>query len=95
MRNTQYSIASRSFANAHAPIIHALLDEIGAVDTWARDKVPAVATQLSPLVGLGAPTRAGVPPDLNVAVVLRRPKPASRTHDAQAAFSSAPLAGAV
>ncbi|WP_321915558.1 sulfonate ABC transporter substrate-binding protein [Paraburkholderia sp. J11-2] len=56
VRNTQYYIASRGFANAHAPIIHALLDEIGAVDTWARDNVPAVATQLSPLVGLDAPT---------------------------------------
>jgi len=56
VRNTQYYIASRSFANAHAPIVHALLEEIGTVDTWARNNVPAVAAQLSPLVGLDAPT---------------------------------------
>lgn len=56
VRNTQYYLASRSFANAHAPVVHALLDEIGAVDTWARDNVPAVAAQLSPLVGLDAAT---------------------------------------
>lgn len=56
VRNTQYYIASRSFAHAHAPIVRALLDEIGAVDTWARDNIPTVAEQLSPLVGLDAPT---------------------------------------
>jgi sulfonate transport system substrate-binding protein len=56
VRNTQYYIASRDFANLHVPIVHALLDELGAVDTWARDNVPAVATQLAPLVGLDAPT---------------------------------------
>jgi len=56
VRNVQYYIASRSFANAHAPVVHALLDELGAVDAWARDNVPAVAAQLSPLVGLDTPT---------------------------------------
>ena len=56
MRNTQYYIASRSFANAHAPVVHALLEEVTAVDTWARDNVPAVAAQLAPLVGLDAAT---------------------------------------
>lgn len=56
VRNTQYYLASRNFAHAHAPIVRALLDEIGAVDAWARDNVPAVAAQLSPLVGLDAAT---------------------------------------
>ncbi|MCP3722937.1 sulfonate ABC transporter substrate-binding protein [Paraburkholderia sp. CNPSo 3272] len=56
VKNTQYYIASRSFANSHAPVLHAVVEEIGAVDTWARDNVPAVAAQLSPLVGLDAPT---------------------------------------
>ncbi|MEM5316011.1 sulfonate ABC transporter substrate-binding protein [Paraburkholderia sp. JHI869] len=56
VRNTQYYIASRGFANAHAPVVHVLLEELAAVDTWARDNVTAVAAQLSPLVGLDAAT---------------------------------------
>jgi sulfonate transport system substrate-binding protein len=37
-------------------VLRALLDEVDATDRWARDHVPEVATQLSPLVGLDAPT---------------------------------------
>ena len=56
VRNTQFYIANRSFANVHAPIVHAVVEEVSAVDGWARDNIPAVAAQLSPLVGLDAST---------------------------------------
>ncbi|WP_414439489.1 sulfonate ABC transporter substrate-binding protein [Burkholderia sp. 22PA0106] len=56
VRNTQYYLASRAFANAHADLVHAVLAEIDATDVWARDHIPALAAQLSPLVGLDATT---------------------------------------
>ncbi|WP_042296620.1 sulfonate ABC transporter substrate-binding protein [Paraburkholderia bannensis] len=56
VNNTQYYLASRKFAAAHAPVVHALLEEIAAVDTYARANIAAVASQLSPLVGLDAAT---------------------------------------
>lgn len=56
VRNTQYYLAARKYAAAHPQVLRALLDEVDAVDRWARDHVPEVATQLSPLVGLDAPT---------------------------------------
>jgi sulfonate transport system substrate-binding protein len=37
-------------------VLRTLLDEVDAVDRWGRDNVPEVAAQLSPLVGLDAPT---------------------------------------
>ncbi len=58
VRNTQYYLASRAFANAHPDLVRAVLAEIDATDVWARDHVPEVAAQLSPLVGLDAPTLA-------------------------------------
>ncbi|KVH58845.1 ABC transporter substrate-binding protein [Burkholderia sp. MSMB1072] len=56
VRNTQYYLAARKYAAAHPQVLRALLDEVDAVDRWARDHVPEVAAQLSPLVGLDAPT---------------------------------------
>ncbi|WP_455774305.1 sulfonate ABC transporter substrate-binding protein, partial [Burkholderia stabilis] len=56
VRNTQYYLAARKYASAHPQVLRALLDEVDAVDRWARDHVPEVAAQLSPLVGLDAPT---------------------------------------
>ncbi|RQU27913.1 sulfonate ABC transporter substrate-binding protein [Burkholderia cenocepacia] len=56
VRNTQYYLAARQYAAAHPQVLRALLDEVDAVDRWARDHVPEVAAQLSPLVGLDAPT---------------------------------------
>ncbi|MDN7540293.1 sulfonate ABC transporter substrate-binding protein [Burkholderia cenocepacia] len=56
VRNTQYYLAARKYAAAHPQVLRALLDEVDAVDHWARDHVPEVAAQLSPLVGLDAPT---------------------------------------
>ncbi|KVW31757.1 sulfonate ABC transporter substrate-binding protein [Burkholderia ubonensis] len=56
VRNTQYYLAARKYAAAQSQVLRALLDEVDAVDRWARDHVPDVAAQLSPLVGLDAPT---------------------------------------
>ncbi|WP_431019875.1 sulfonate ABC transporter substrate-binding protein [Burkholderia cepacia] len=56
VRNTQYYLAARKYAAAHPQVLRALLDEVDAVDRWARDHVTEVAAQLSPLVGLDAPT---------------------------------------
>ncbi|KWE56881.1 ABC transporter substrate-binding protein [Burkholderia ubonensis] len=56
VRNTQYFLAARKYAAAQPQVLRALLDEVDAVDRWARNHVPDVAAQLSPLVGLDAPT---------------------------------------
>ncbi|MGS0891568.1 sulfonate ABC transporter substrate-binding protein [Burkholderia stagnalis] len=56
VRNTQYYLATRKYAAAQPQVLRALLDEVDAVDRWARDHVSEVAAQLSPLVGLDAPT---------------------------------------
>ncbi|KGT00949.1 aliphatic sulfonates family ABC transporter, periplasmic ligand-binding domain protein [Burkholderia pseudomallei] len=56
MNNIQYYLASRTFAEAEPQLVRALLDEVGAVDRWARANVATVAAQLSPLVGLDTAT---------------------------------------
>ncbi|SAK67765.1 sulfonate ABC transporter substrate-binding protein [Caballeronia ptereochthonis] len=54
VRNIQYYLATRKFATTRPQLVHAVLDELDQVDRWAHDNVPAVAAQLSPLVGLDA-----------------------------------------
>lgn len=56
VRNTQYYVATRKFAAAQPQVLHVLLDELNQVDRFSRDNIPAVAAQLSPLVGLDAAT---------------------------------------
>lgn len=56
VRNTQYYLAARKYAAAQPQVLRTLLDEVDAVDRWGRDHVQEVAAQLSPLVGLDAPT---------------------------------------
>jgi sulfonate transport system substrate-binding protein len=56
VRNTQYYVSSRKFADAQPQVLHALLDELNQVDQWGSKNIPAVAAQLSPLVGLDAAT---------------------------------------
>ena len=56
VRNTQYYLATRKFANAQPQVVHAVLDEVAKIDNWARDNIPVLAAQLSPLVGLDAET---------------------------------------
>ncbi|WP_322007661.1 sulfonate ABC transporter substrate-binding protein [Paraburkholderia tropica] len=54
--NVQYYLATRKFADAQPQVVRALVDELIAVDNFARDNIPAVAAQLSPLVGLDTAT---------------------------------------
>ncbi|WP_244849459.1 sulfonate ABC transporter substrate-binding protein [Caballeronia sp. SL2Y3] len=56
VRNIQYYVATRKFAAGQPQIVRAVLEELDHVDRWARDNVPAVAAQLSPLVGLDTAT---------------------------------------
>jgi sulfonate transport system substrate-binding protein len=56
VRNTQYYLASRKFADAQPQVVHAVLDELVKIDDWARANIPALAEQLSQLVGLDAAT---------------------------------------
>jgi sulfonate transport system substrate-binding protein len=56
VRNVQFYVATRKFAAGQPQIVRAVLEELDHVDRWARDNVPAVAAQLSPLVGLDAAT---------------------------------------
>lgn len=56
VRNVQYYVAARKFAAAQPQVLRVLLDELNQVDQWGRDNIPAVAAQLSPLVGLDTPT---------------------------------------
>lgn len=56
VRNTQYYVAARKFADTQPQLLRELLAELDQVDKWSRDHIPAVAGQLSPLVGLDAPT---------------------------------------
>jgi sulfonate transport system substrate-binding protein len=56
VRNTQYYLAAHKFANAQPQLLHELLDELNQIDQWSRDNIPALAGQLSPLVGLDAAT---------------------------------------
>ena len=56
VRNTQYYVSSRKFADAQPQVLHTLLDELNQVDQWGRNNISAVAAQLSPLVGLDTAT---------------------------------------
>ncbi|SAK89008.1 ABC transporter, substrate-binding protein, aliphatic sulfonates [Caballeronia hypogeia] len=56
VRNIQYYLATRKIASTQPQLVRAVLEELDRVDRWARDNVPAVAAQLSPLVGLDAGT---------------------------------------
>jgi sulfonate transport system substrate-binding protein len=56
VRNIQYYLATRKIATAQPQLVQAVLEELDHVDKWARDNITAVASQLSPLVGLDAAT---------------------------------------
>jgi sulfonate transport system substrate-binding protein len=56
VRNTQYYVAAKKFADRQPQLLHTLLAELDQVDQWSRTHIPDVASQLSPLVGLDAPT---------------------------------------
>lgn len=54
--NIQYYVATRKFATTQPQVLHVLLDELNQIDQWGRNNIPAVAAQLSPLVGLDTAT---------------------------------------
>lgn len=56
VNNTQFYLSARKFADAQPELLHVLLDELNRVDQWSRAHIPEVASQLSPLVGIDAPT---------------------------------------
>ncbi|RFU44571.1 sulfonate ABC transporter substrate-binding protein [Paraburkholderia sp. DHOC27] len=56
VQNIQYYVAARKYAAAQPQVLHVLLDELNQVDQWGRGNIPAVAAQLSPLVGLDTGT---------------------------------------
>ncbi|MDR3467478.1 MAG: sulfonate ABC transporter substrate-binding protein [Xanthobacteraceae bacterium] len=53
--NHQFYLASRTFAEANPKVIDAVIASIAELDDWARDKVGAVAEELSPGTGIPAP----------------------------------------
>jgi sulfonate transport system substrate-binding protein len=56
VQNIQYYVAARKYAAAQPQVLHELLDELNQVDQWGSGNIPAVAAQLSPLVGLDTGT---------------------------------------
>jgi sulfonate transport system substrate-binding protein len=51
-KNPQFYLASRDFADAHAAIVRAILDEIAKTDAWAAGHQQEVARLLAPHTGL-------------------------------------------
>ena len=55
VQNYQFYFSSKKFLDADPKVINAVLDELNAVDDWAKGDIKAVAEQLSPSVGLPVP----------------------------------------
>ncbi len=55
VQNYQFYFSSKKFLDADPKIVDAVLDELNAVDDWAKSDIKAVAEQLSPSVGLPVP----------------------------------------
>jgi sulfonate transport system substrate-binding protein len=53
--NTQFYLGARSFIDANPRVIEVLLAQLREVDRWAKTDIGAVATQLSPSIGLPVP----------------------------------------
>jgi len=54
--NTQFYLGARAFVEANPKVVDAVLAELREVDDWARRDITAVAAQLSPAIGIPAPT---------------------------------------
>ena len=52
--NTQFYLGARGFVAANGPVLDAVLSQLREVDSWAKTDIGAVATQLSPSIGLPA-----------------------------------------
>jgi sulfonate transport system substrate-binding protein len=53
--NYQFYFSSRKALADHAKALDVLLTELRTVDDWAKQDIAAVATQLSPMIGIPAP----------------------------------------
>jgi sulfonate transport system substrate-binding protein len=53
--NHQFYLATQKFSDAHPEIVNAVVQSIGELDDWAKDKTKAVADELSPGTGIPAP----------------------------------------
>jgi sulfonate transport system substrate-binding protein len=54
--NHQFFLASRAYANQRADVVSIVLNEVAAVDNWARSNIKEAAGALSPQIGLDQPT---------------------------------------
>jgi sulfonate transport system substrate-binding protein len=54
--NTQFYLGARTFVAANPQVLDAVLAELREIDDWARRDIAAVAAQLSPAIGIPAPT---------------------------------------
>ncbi len=54
--NHQFFLASRSYAQKRADVMSAVLDEVAAVDIWAKGHTKEAAAALQPQIGLDEPT---------------------------------------
>jgi len=54
--NHQFYLAEQKFAAAHPRVIDAVIAAVGEIDAWAKDNARVVAEQLSPTIGMPAPT---------------------------------------
>ena len=53
--NHQFYLAGQKFADANPRVIDAVIASVAELDDWARDKIKAVAEELSPGIGIPAP----------------------------------------
>jgi sulfonate transport system substrate-binding protein len=53
--NHQFYLASQKFADANPQVIDAVIASVAELDDWAKDKIKAVAEELSPGIGIPAP----------------------------------------
>lgn len=53
--NHQFYFASRKFAEANPQVVDAVIASIGELDNWAKDKITAVAEELSAGIGIPVP----------------------------------------
>nr|WP_230632756.1 sulfonate ABC transporter substrate-binding protein [Paenibacillus athensensis] len=54
--NHEFYLASRAFAEANPVVIQTLLEQLGRVDTWAKDHNKELAETLSPQLGIDVPS---------------------------------------
>jgi sulfonate transport system substrate-binding protein len=54
--NHQFFLASRSYASKRADVVAIVLEEVAAVDQWAKTNPKEAAAALSPQIGLDQPT---------------------------------------